>query len=125
MIAGDTFRFVGYATRAGANAGTTTFRIRIGPTTLTGSIPVSQTTGSLTTGVYKFEALLTVRTVGASGTVGGVGKIDVTTTGGANSFTTAVAIDTTVTNLIEATIISGVAGNTYTFEYATLEKLPA
>jgi len=125
IILGDTFRFTGYATRAGANAGTATFRIRIGTTTLTGNAPVSLTTTATTTGVYKFEALLTVRTAGASGTVGGVGKIDVTTTAGGNSFTTAVAVDTTVTNVIEATIISGVSGNTYTFEYATLEKLPA
>jgi len=123
IVAGDTFRFTGYATRAGANVGTATFRIRIGTTTLTGNQPFSTTTASLTTGVYKFEALVTVRTAGASGTVGGVGKIDVTTTAGGNSFTTAVAVDTTVANQVEATIISGVAGNTYTFEYATLEKL--
>jgi plastocyanin len=123
IVAGDTFRFTGYATRAGANAATTTFRIRIGTTTLTGNQPFSTTTTSTTTGVYKFEALVTVRTAGASGTVGGVGKIDITTTAGGNSFTTAVAVDTTVANQVEATIISGNASNTYTFEYATLEKL--
>jgi plastocyanin len=125
IVAGDTFRFTGYATRAGANAATTTLRIRIGTTTLTGNAPVSLTTTATTTGVYKFEALVTVRTAGSSGTVGGVGKIDVTTTAGGNSFTTAVALNTTVANQVEATIISGNASNNYTFEYATLEKLPA
>jgi hypothetical protein len=123
LIAGDTFRFTGYATRAGTGAGTTTFVIRIGPTTLTGNIPFSATSTSIVTGVWKFEALVTIRTTGVSGTVGGVGKVDITSTLGTNAFTTAVAVNTTVANEVEATINSGVAGNTYTFEYAILEKL--
>jgi len=127
IVAGDTFRFIGYATRVGTNTPTssTTFNLRIGPTTLTGNVAVALTTTSVTAGVYKFEALATVRTAGASGTVGGAGKIEITTSSLGNVITIpTVAINTTVANQVEATIKSGHASNTYQFSYAILEKLP-
>jgi hypothetical protein len=120
LLIGDTFRFTGYATRVGANAGTTTFTLRINPLSLGANVHASVTTTATALGVYKFEALVTMRSASSAG---GVGKIDATSTLGTNVFTAAAAVNNAVENVVEATINSGVAGNTYNFEYAILEKL--
>jgi len=126
IVAGDVFRFSGYATRAGGT-GTAAARmlIRIGTTTLTGNIVMEVNPSSTSTGVYNFQGLVTVRTSGSSGTAGGVGQILYSTSTTAPVFTTPVTVNTTVSNLVEATIISGNSGNTYTFQHAILEKLPS
>jgi hypothetical protein len=125
ISAGDVFRFTGFATRAGANSTAPTFRIRIGPTTLSGAIVSTLSpTATATVAPFKFEAIVTCRSVGSSGTIGGAASALYSTGVGGNSITAPVTVNTTVSNLVEATIISGISGNSYTFEHAILEKLP-
>lgn len=135
MAAGTTFRFraSGVASATGAVAGST-FRVRIGPTTLTGTIPASLTgTSAIGTNIpFAIECLVTVRTAGAAGTIIGVivynanaptGNLNATIAVG--QVTTAVAVNTTVVNLVELTYISGAAGTTSTFHNAVLELVKA
>jgi hypothetical protein len=125
LAAGDTFRIRAFYTRAGTNASQATCRVRVGTTTLTGNIAGTLTMPFAATaqpGVI--EALVTVRTVGAAGTVGAGMNNQHNIAAGVNvSDTAPVAVDTTATKLIELTIISNQASNSYTFSYATIEKL--
>lgn len=135
MTAGMSFRIraAGVGT-TGLTPGVDTFRIRIGTTTLTGNIPTSvapAANASVTAQPFSFEALVTVRTAGAGGTIIGeclaVGD-DVAT----GLFTTlvdlsatvaTVAVDTTATKLLELTFQSATAGSSCTFHVATIEVL--
>jgi hypothetical protein len=125
IVAGDIFKFTGYATRAGVNSVTAVLRVRIGPTSLTGAIVCSTSILTSGTGVNVFQSFVTVRTDGASGTAGGVGQVQYSTSQIQPTFTTPVTIDTTIANVVEVTLASGNSGNTYTFEHAILEKLSA
>ena len=122
--AGDTYRIRAYATRAGANATAPTIRVRVGTTTLTGNIAATLTgLGNASTATRVYEGLVTIRTVGAAGTVGG-GLLESTSAlGNLDSSTATVALDTTANKIIELTLISGNATNSYTFTYATIEKM--
>jgi hypothetical protein len=125
IVVGDVFRFTGYATRTGTTSAAAILRIRIGANTLTGNIASTVTASSATTNAYRFEAIVTCRTTGASGTV--VGASSALYSGGtaSQSTTAAVTVNTSATRLVEATFISGSVDNTFTFESAMLEKLPA
>lgn len=131
MQAGTTFRIVasGVGTAAGATAGST-WRVRVGSTTLTGTIPASLTgTSAAGTNIpFMITALVTVRTAGASGTI--IGSIvynsnaatgNLNTTIAVGQVTTAVAVDTTASKLLELTYISGAAGTTSTYHNAVIE----
>jgi hypothetical protein len=118
----------------GLTPGADTFRIRIGTTTLTGNIATSvapTATASVTAQPFSFEAIVTVRTITASGTIIGecIAHDDSVTTGlftqlNALSTTTAtVAVDSTVTNLLQLTFQSGTAGSSCTFHVAEIEVL--
>ncbi|HEY3302870.1 MAG TPA: hypothetical protein VGL70_04950 [Candidatus Binatia bacterium] len=66
--------------------------------------------------------MITVRTTGASGTViGGLMEIQNAVAAAVNTVTSTVAVNTTVSNLIEFTFISGQASNTYTFHVTSME----
>lgn len=128
MAAGTTLRIRAFGVyTSGATGGTPTCNIRIGPTTLTGNIPVtcgSANGNSQTAQPVSFEALVTVRTNGAGGTV--IGGAEYKRFPSAPSFsfgtsTSTVAVDTTVANLIEFTFISGNAGTTTTWFVAEIE----
>jgi len=126
IVAGDVFRFTGYATATGSTAASPILRIRIGTTTLTGATTASVTTAAATSSVtnFRFEAMVTCRTAGSSGTIGGAGNVlygGGTYTGGVTATAT---VNTTVQNLVEVTFISGLASRTYVFDHAILEKLP-
>jgi len=135
LTAGMSFRIrcAGVGT-TGATPGADTFRIRIGPTTLVGVIPTSvapPANASVTAQPFSFEALLTVRTTGAAGTIIGecraIGDdaaaglfsvlVDLSAT------TATVAVDTTVANLLELTFQSATAGSSCTFHVAEIEVL--
>lgn len=135
LQAGTTLRFraSGVGTATGATAGST-WRVRVGPTTLTGTIPASLTgTSAAGTNIpFMVEAVVTVRTAGAAGTIiGGFVYNANAATGNLNTtiavaqVTTAVAVDTTVANLFELTYISGVSTTTSTFHNAVLELVKA
>lgn len=135
LTAGMSFRIraAGVGT-TGAAAGADTFRIRIGTTTLTGNIPTSvapTANNSVTAQPFSFEALVTVRTTGATGTIIGECQAlgDNATTGlfttlnDLSATTATVVVDTTATNLLELTFQSGSAGSSCTFHAATIEVL--
>lgn len=133
MEVGTSFLIVAYARlTTGATGGSSIFRCRIGTTTLTGNIAATLTVANaaLTTNApFVVQMLVTVRTAGAAGTVLG----NVVIAGGiVGAFTaiadvsllsTAVAVDTTATKLVELSYISGNAGSTATFENATIGVL--
>lgn len=134
MLAGTTFRIHAFGKMTVSGSGTAvTFRIRIGSTTLTGNIPVSiaLTDGAITTGEFVVDALVTVRTNGAAGTVTGSMIIFQDTakapfTPGNATFIDAidgatVAVDTTATKTVEFTIQTANAGNTAVVYVATIE----
>ena len=120
----------------GLTPGVDTFRIRIGTTTLTGNIPTSvapTAVASVTAQAFSFEALLTVRTAGAGGTI--IGECEVQGDDAATGLFTVlqdlsatvatVAVDTTATKLLELTFQSGTAGSSCTFHVATIEVMAA
>ena len=123
-VAGDTYAITAYYSRAGTTSASPVFRVRVGTTSLSGNIAATLTpTAFATANNGTVTALVTIRTTGASGTVGG-GLTDAHSgTTPTASTTTAVAVDTTANKIIELTAISGNAGNSYTFTYATIQRL--
>lgn len=118
----------------GLTPGVDTFRVRIGPTTLTGTIPTSvapAANASVTAQAFSFEALVTLRTTGAVGTIIGECEAsgDDVATGlftmlqDLSATTATVAVDTTVANLLELTFQSATAGSSCTFHVATIEVM--
>ena len=137
VTAGMSFRIraAGVGTTAGS-PGVDTFRVRIGTTTLTGNIPTSvapAANASVTGQPFAFEALLTVRTAGAGGTI--IGECQALGDDAAAGLFTqlidlsatvaTVALDTTAIKLLELTFQSGAAGSSATFHVATIEALAA
>lgn len=108
-------------------ASTSTYRVRIGPTTLTGSIVASQAAPNVATARTNMPvavmAMVTVQSVGSSGTAIGVAF----PVGGSASgvpgagLTAAATVNTTVQNLVELTFVSGAASTSATFHSATIE----
>ena len=133
LVAGSTFAVKAYGRlTSGATGGSSIFRFRIGTTTLTGNIAATLTLANsalVTNAPFKVEMLVTIRSDGAAGTVigqvsvngGAVGAFTVVADVSAGSAT--VAVDTTVTNLVEFTYISGNAGTTSTFENVSIERV--
>lgn len=135
MKAGTTFRIVasGVGTASTSTAGST-WRIRIGTTTLTGNIAASLTGTSASGSNIPFSvtALVTVRTAGASGSA--LGSIvynsnaatgNLNTTIAVGQVTATVAVDTTAQKLVELTYISGVSTTTSTYHNAVIEMVKA
>jgi len=125
IVVGDTFRFTAYSTKTGATGSASPLCIRIGPTTLTGAIVATVTVNTTTTGVYRYEAIVTCRTIGASGTVGGAANMLYSSGIAVQTITAPVTVNTTISNLVEATFQTGSSSTSTIFEYAILEKLPA
>lgn len=122
---GTTFRVSAYCTQTGAGVGAPRFRVRVGPVTLTGTIAAGGAMVNLGGDGFwaEFTATVTIRTVGAGGTVtGAVGQYNF---GGNNIVINAgtVAVDTTVANFIEVTADSNDAANTLTFRDASITKI--
>ncbi len=112
-----------------------TLRARLGPTTLTANIPASLAahcgnSGTVTAALFSLEIILTVRTIGASGTVYGVGSVLSIPTGAAvtqafanstDMFVAAsVAVDTTGANVVELTCVTAANTTTVTFQSALI-----
>jgi hypothetical protein len=134
LVVGSVYKIEAWATMTSTAANVVTFRMRLGPTTLTGTVvdsinPTATTTAS--TDSFKVEALLTVRSVGATGTVtGGVSMF-----GGASQpfavatridqLSSTVTIDTTVANILEFTAQTAAGTTTVTFRQAVITCLMA
>lgn len=122
---GSIIKIQAFCSQSGTNAATPTVRIRIGGTTLTGAISATLTGavgGSAVTS--NFKGLVTIRTIGASGTAnGGIVQNKQAVAVAANTLTTTVTINTTISNFIELTFVSGNSSNTYTFQTAAIELI--
>ena len=132
MQAGTTFRITASGTITTASApGSCIFRVRVGTTTLTGTIAASVTAPaniSLTAQPFWLDFLVTVRTAGGSGTVVGQ-ALALSANASTGAFTstvilgtlaTAVAVDTTAAKRIELTAITGAATAGLLFENASI-----
>ena len=131
MSVGTTYviRAYGYMTNTTAT-GTAVWSIRINPATLGTNIHASQsytTSATAHTSVaVEIEAIVTIRTTGSSGTA--LGSINVI--GGATlgatvpsvTVTSAQAVNTTVSNVVEFDFISGASTTTMTITNATIEQ---
>lgn len=132
LYAGASFRITVQCTVTSSAANAVTIRARVGTTTLTGNIITSNAPTATTTASadgFTWEAVLTVRSIGAGGTVignsffvGGAAQPFSAATG--HSGTTAtVAIDTTVQNILEATIVTAAGTTTVTGRDAVIEQI--
>lgn len=135
LVAGSQYviRAMGTLTVTGGIARVATFNLRVGPTTLTGATVETinpTTTTNATADGYMLEAILTVVSVGATGTVHGTIAIN----GGSQPFAVAsrvdvsaatTTIDTTVANLIELTAQTSNAAATTTFRQAYIQCVMA
>lgn len=128
------FRVFGFITSTVDNI--VTLRVRLGPTTLTGNIPASLAahcgnSGTVTAAGFVAELLLTVRTAGGSGTCYASGFVISAATGAAvtqafaNStdifVPASVAVDTTVANVAEFTVLTAAATTTVTCQTCSVE----
>lgn len=135
LVAGSQYVIKAFGTLSvsGGVARTATFRLRVGPTTLTGAIIESMNPTTTTTASgdgYMIEATLTVASVGATGTV--YGSIEMN--GGSQPFAvgtrvdvagSTTTIDTTVANYIELTAETSNAAATTTFRQAYIQCVMA
>jgi hypothetical protein len=116
---------------SGGTGGSSIWRIRVGTTSLTGNIASTLTvvnSNNVTNAPYFIEAIITVRTSGSGGTViGGIKTSRDSSTAWStvesriSNMTATVAVNTTITNLVELTLISGNAGSTFTTHNAVIE----
>ncbi len=133
---GTVLRFRAFAFITSTVDNVVTFAIRLGPTTLIGNIPASLAahcgnSGTVTAAGVAIECMLTIRTIGASGTCYATGFTISAATGAAvtqalaNStdlFTPAsVAVDTTGANIAELTCVTAANTTTVTFQSASIE----
>lgn len=134
IAAGTTYRIAGSGLMtSGATGGTSIFRIRCGSSSLSGNIPITispNNSGSKTNAPFVFEAIFTIRTIGAVGTV--IGQLVISGADASGNFTfnavnffgvatSTVTVNTTTPTVIELTCISGNAGTTMAFQVAVLE----
>lgn len=133
--AGTSFRLwaMGVGTTS-TGPGTTTFHVRFGPTTLTGTIIGNESAtnaASITGRPWEVEALVTFRAAGGSGTAIAEVTINVRCEVTGGLYTTAVimqvptnqatVIDTTVQNVLELTGTTGASTSTLTVNLGTIE----
>lgn len=128
LAAGSLIKFYALALNAGAGGNATHFKLRFGPTTLTGTLLLDQPQTDSSQTRKEWSGTITFRTIGASG--GAVCHALYRTPDGGGydltfraETTSPVTVDTTVTNLIELTFISGNAASTYTFSEAFIEVM--
>lgn len=110
-------------------ANAVTLRARFGPTTLTGAVITSNAPNATTTASsdgFTWEASLTCYSLGGTGTIygssffiGGNSQPFATATGHSNN-TAAVTVDTTVANVLEATVLTGATTTTVAIRDAVI-----
>jgi len=133
LQAGAGFMLTAYGTVTSTVANSITINIRIGTTTLTGTIPLAFAatgTTSASSAPFQINAFIVIRTTGASGTILGHGAAITNTTAGATQAfslaqvlgtATSVAVNTTVSNLIELTCVTGASTTAVTFQNVCFE----
>lgn len=134
FVVGSVYRITAWATVTSTAGNVVTVRVRIGPTTLTGAIVESinpTATATATNEGVRFDAMVTVRSVGATGTVTGaisfVGSASEPFTNPTRTDvdTGTVTIDTTVANLLELTAVTAAGTTDINFRQAVIECVMA
>ena len=137
LAVGDIFMVEAFGVCTSSAANVVTIRIRVGSTTLTGNIAVANNpTANNTASADPFwiNGMVTVRSIGSSGTVHGgmtlnagtqpFGSATRTASGDpAGSSTSTVAIDTTATKLIELTAVTAAGTTSVNFLQASIRKI--
>lgn len=129
LVAGQSFTLWAAASTNGGTGGTAIARLRLGPTTLTGPIVATVSKAEINPPATRlYEAEITIRSIGASGTALGEMAWIATNSSGfdattRNTITSPVTIDTTVTNHLEFTYISGAVGVNCSFSQAVLSQV--
>lgn len=121
FLVGTTFAVLAFGAFTFA-AGTSNWRIRVGPTTLTGNVVVNPSSVNSANSNVSCVGQVTCRSVGGAGTVTGNLIIHSRLGWAVNPIAGAgavVALDTTVQNRIELTYISGAAGANIVWNTAT------
>lgn len=130
LSVGSSFRFTAYGRlTSGATPGSSIFLIRAGADVPTLANLTIANAANRTNAPFKVEGLMTIRSVGATGTaiaelsaIGGTSVVPFTPTGDVTSVSAPVTLDTR-TGGVFLTYQSGNAGTTATFEAATIEAL--
>jgi hypothetical protein len=125
FVVGSTYLVKAYGARTGTNNVAATVHVRVGTTTsaTAGNIAATNTLGATATaGPLEISVLMTVRSIGISGTILGSATTHYNGSTVTTNTTTAVAVDTTATNYIKLTMNSG-ATNTYTFYVASITQV--
>jgi hypothetical protein len=134
FVAGSTYRLTCYGTATNSSGAdrALTLRVRVGPTTLTGEIAGSRAPSIKDTAAaegWKAEFLFTIRTVGASGTCIANGEtvsgptMPLNTNAFVSNETATVAVDSTVSNVLELTAVTAHASATVNVRQATIERV--
>lgn len=134
LVVGSVYKIEGYATVSASAANAMTIRIRLGPTSLSGTVLVDLVPNSTSTAsndAFHVEALVTVQSVGATGAVTAGMKL---TAGPTEPFanviridqlTSGVTIDTTVANILELTAETAAGTTDINFRQAVISCLMA
>lgn len=132
LAAGDTYRIRAFGQITSTASATVTLRARCGPTTLTGNIVTSRAptaNNTASSDPVSVEMVVTVRSIGAGGTIIGGTLIVGNATQPFNSATFAdgtsstQALDTTVANILELTAVTGSVNTSVNFHTAVIEKI--
>jgi len=135
LVVGSVYRVKMIATVTSTVANVVTVRCRVGPTTLTGAIVASTAPAATTTASnhpFEVEVEMTVRSVGAAGTViahmrriGGITQPFSATPYSMEGGTGTTTIDTTVANLIEMTAVTAAGTTSIRGQQCTIECVMA
>lgn len=125
FVVGKTYRVTAYGYYSNTSTPTLTLKFKFGSTVVASTGAVT-TAASASNRVFKFEALVTVRSLGASGTVlGQCNLVDNASTITVTPVTAATTIDTTTNQVVNVTAQWGAssASNTITLTNLVLEEL--
>jgi hypothetical protein len=135
LVVGMAFRITAYGTCTSSAANLSTFTVRFGTagTTSDASVLAATCTAALsgTTVPFKFEAIVTIRTIGATGTItasaqivnNGITGISTATTPVVAGTGTTLTMNTTVGNFIGLSYKSAASTTTCTFNQVVVELI--
>lgn len=133
LTVGSVIGFVMHGNRSGNSSTSPSVRVRIGQTSLAGAVCIlQQNVNTTNSGGNRFEGSVYITSIGASGNAVGdsVGSINnaaatPSTVAMNNGRIDSVTVDTTVDNIVEITMTSETATNTYTVRGAQLWLHPS
>jgi hypothetical protein len=133
LIAGRTIRITAYGSCTSTAANVSTFRVRMGVNGSTADgIVASFTTTAATSGTaipFEMEFILTIRTLGSTGTIAGMGSLSnngvtgISSTAAVVGGVTSSTLNTTVSEKISLSYVSAATTTTTTFQLVLIEPI--